>query len=159
MWIQLHTIKQVWKNQNHAAEREIGILSRRWKIQMQKKRVPKRLWDFWLVVESKIPTQMSRGQDRHTRYEEVTVQTSEVSEQLDFEFYDLVYWYDRPNIPDMSNDVRRLARWPGISHRVGSKMWYWLITESGKLISKTSVEHVTRDDMLASGTKQNRLTY
>ena len=33
-------------------------------------------------------------------------------------------------------------------------MCYWLITESGKLISKTSVEHVTLNDMLASGTKQ-----
>ena len=33
-------------------------------------------------------------------------------------------------------------------------MCYWLITESGKLISKTSVEHVTRYDMLASGNKQ-----
>ena len=33
-------------------------------------------------------------------------------------------------------------------------MCYWLITESGKLISKNSVEHVTRDGMLASGTKQ-----
>ena len=27
-------------------------------------------------------------------------------------------------------------------------MSYWLITESGKIISKTSVEHVTRDDYL-----------
>ena len=33
-------------------------------------------------------------------------------------------------------------------------MCYWLITESGKLISKTSVEHVTCDDMLVPGTKQ-----
>ena len=38
---------------------------------------------------------------------------------------------------------------------MGSYMCYWLITDSGKLISKTSVEHVTRDDMLASGTKQH----
>jgi hypothetical protein len=30
---------------------------------------------------------------------------------------------------------------------------YWLITESGKLISKTSVEHVTRADYLAEDKK------
>ncbi len=35
-----------------------------------------------------------------------------------------------------------------MSHRVGSDLSYWLITESGKIISKTSVEHVTRDDYL-----------
>ena len=95
---------------------------------MQKKRVIKKLWDFGLVVESKILTQMARRQDRHTGYEEVTVQTSEISEWLDFEFYDLVYWYDRLNKPDVSDDVRRLVIWIGISHRVRSDMCYWLIT-------------------------------
>ena len=32
-------------------------------------------------------------------------------------------------------------------------MSYWLITESGKIISKTSVEHVTRDDYLQTDKK------
>jgi hypothetical protein len=35
-----------------------------------------------------------------------------------------------------------------VSHRVGSDLSYWLITESGKIISKTSVEHVVRNDYL-----------
>jgi hypothetical protein len=33
-------------------------------------------------------------------------------------------------------------------------MSYWLVTESGKVISKTSVEHVTRDDYLKPETKK-----
>ena len=133
----------------------MGFLQSDGNSKMHKKTVPKRLWDFGLVVESKILTQIACGQDRHTRYEELTGQTSDISEWIDFEFYDLVYWYDRPNKPDVSNNVRRLARWLGILHRVISGMCYWLITESGKLISKNSVEHVTRDGMLASGTKQH----
>ena len=32
-------------------------------------------------------------------------------------------------------------------------MSYWLITESGTIISKTSVEHVTRDDYLQADKK------
>ena len=87
---------------------------------MQKKRVPKQIWDFGLVVESKILTRMARGKDRRTGYEEVTGQTTEVSEWLYFEFYDLVYWYDRPNKPYASDDVRRLAKWLGIPHCVRS---------------------------------------
>jgi hypothetical protein len=47
-----------------------------------------------------------------------------------------------------------VARWLGESHRVGSDLSYWLITESGKIISKTSVEHVTRDDYLQADKKQ-----
>ena len=72
---------------------------------MQKKRVPKRLWDFGLVVESKILTRMARRQDLRTGYEEVTGQTADISAWLDFGFYDLVYSYDRPNKPDVYDDV------------------------------------------------------
>ena len=97
---------------------------------------------------------MARVQDRFTGYEGVTGQTATISEWLNFEFYDLVYWYDWPNKPDESDDVRIIARWLELSHCVGSDMCYWLIIESGKLISKQSVEHVTRNYMLASGTKQ-----
>ena len=62
--IQLHTIKQGQKNHNNAAEHEIGFLAKRWKLRIQKKRLPKRLWDFGLVVESEILTRMAPGQDR-----------------------------------------------------------------------------------------------
>jgi hypothetical protein len=91
---------------------------------------------------------MARGNDRRTGYEEVTGQTPDISEWLDFEFYDLVWWLDRPTKPNFTDNVCRLARWIGVSHRVGSDLSYWLITESGKIISKMSVEHVIRDDYL-----------
>jgi len=121
---------------------------------MAKKRVPKRVWDFGLVFEGKILTRMARGRNKQTGYEEVTGETAEIGEWLDFEFYDLVWWLDRPVKPNVTDDTRRLARWLGISHRVGSDMCYWLITESGKIISKTSVEHVTRDDYLKGDIKK-----
>jgi hypothetical protein len=59
----------------------------------------------------------------------------------DFEFYDLlVWWLDRHTKPNFTDSTCRLARWLGVSHRVGSDLSYWLITESGKIIFKTSVE-------------------
>ena len=85
----------------------MGFLLSDGKSECRRKRVPKCLWDFGLVVESEILTQMVRGQDLCTGYEEVTVQTDDISEWLDFEFYELVYWYDQPNKSDVSNDVRR----------------------------------------------------
>jgi hypothetical protein len=41
-----------------------------------------------------------------------------------------------------------LACWLGISHHVGSDLCSWLIAESGKIISKTSVEHVIHHDYI-----------
>ena len=148
MRIRLHTLEQGRKNQNQVAEREIGFLAKRWRARMHNKKVPKKLWDFGLVYESELLLVMARGRDRRTGYKEVTGDTADISEWIDFEMYNLVYWIDKPNKPDASDNVRRLVRWLGISHRVGSDMCYWLITESGKLVSKTSVEHVIHDDYL-----------
>jgi hypothetical protein len=65
----------------------------------------------------------------------------------------LVWWLDRPTKPNFTDITRWLARWLGVSHRVGSDLSYWLITESGKVISKKSVEHVVRDDYLQADPK------
>ena len=97
---------------------------------------------------SELLLRMARGRDRRIGYEEVTGDTTDISKWIDFEMYDLVYWIDRPNKPDTSDDVRRLGRCLGISHLVGSDMCYLFITESGKLVSKTLVDHVIRDDYL-----------
>ena len=58
-------------NQNHAAEREIGFLSERWRRRMAKKSVPRRLWDFGLVYEAELLSRLSRARDGRTGYEEV----------------------------------------------------------------------------------------
>jgi len=108
--VKLLTTEQGRKNQNYAAEREIGELKKRWKHRMNKKRVPKRLWDYGLVYEAEILSRVSRGKDGRTGYEEITGQTADISEWLDFEFYDLVWWFDRHVKPDMTDGTMRLAR-------------------------------------------------
>jgi len=121
---------------------------------MRKKKVPKCLWDFGLVYEAELLSRMSRGHSKQSGHEEVTGNTPDISEWLDFGFCDLVWWLDRPNEPDVADNARRLAQWLGVSHRVGSDLCHWLITESGQLVSKTSVEHVIQDDYLQEGMKK-----
>ena len=94
MRIRLHVTEQGRSNQNHAAEREIGYLSRRWKMEMSRKSVPKQLWDFGLVYQAEIISRMARGDNGRSGYEEVTGETPEIGEWLDFGFYDLVWWWD-----------------------------------------------------------------
>ena len=73
---------------------------------MTKKNVPKRLWDFGLVYKSEILSRMAHGNDRQTGYEEVTGQTPDISEWLDFEFYDLVWWWHLPGKPNVTDNPR-----------------------------------------------------
>lgn len=142
--IQLNHKEKGRYNQNHAAEREIGFLSERWRRRMAEKSVPRRLWDFGLVHEAELLSRLLRGRDGRTGYEEEFSQTPNIAEYVDFEFYDLVWWWDRGDKNSSTADPKQLARWLGISHRIGSDMCYWLITESGQIISKSSVQHVIK---------------
>lgn len=134
-------------NQNHAAEHEIGELKTRWRRRMFKTHCPRRLWDFGLVYEGEILSIMSRGRDGRTGQEEISGQTPDISEWLDFEFYDLVWVLNRTALKmDTTDDERLPARWLGVSHHVGSDLSYWLLLESGKIVSRTSVQHITQAD-------------
>jgi hypothetical protein len=77
----------------------------------------------------------------------VTGETPFISEWIDFEFYDRVWYYDQKKI-EINGSGRRLARWLGVAHRIGSDLCYWLLLESGKFIARTTVRRVVREDYL-----------
>ncbi len=55
---------------------------------------------------------------------------------------------------EMDNTGRKLARWLGVAHRVGSDLCYWLLLPSGKVIARTTVQHVIREDLLNEDVRQ-----
>jgi len=125
-------------NQNHGAEREIGEV-KRWRRCMFKKRCPRRVWDFGLVHEGEILSRLSRGRDGRTGMEEITGQTTDISDWLDFEFYDTVWVLNRTSMKmDTVDDERLPAKWLGVLHQVGSDLSYWLLFGSGNFVSRTS---------------------
>ena len=76
---------------------------------MAKKKVPKWLWDFSLVYKSALLCHMARGTGKRTGYVDVTGQTPNISEWLNFKFYDLIWWLERPTKPDFTEDTQQLA--------------------------------------------------
>ena len=139
-------------NQNYAAEREIGKLKKRWRNRMLKRKVPPRLWDYGLIYESNILNRIPHGQQQRTSIEMVTGKTPDISEWIDFEFYDHVWYYDQKKI-EIDGSGRLLTRWLGVAHRIGSDLCYWLLLESGKVIARTTVQHVVREDYLNADVK------
>lgn len=110
--------------QNHKAESEIREIKTKWKTRMRDTQVPSRLWDYGLVYISEIQSLLARGNDRRPGIERLTGDTIDISEWLDFEFYDLVWYWDQKKM-DMTDEQARIGRWLGIAHRVGSDMTYW----------------------------------
>ena len=79
-------------------------------------------------------THIARGPDGRTGYERMTGNTPDISEMLDFDIWDLV-WYHQPGT-DTSEPVRRLGRWLGVAHQIGSDMCYWVIPVSGIVLAR-----------------------
>jgi hypothetical protein len=73
-----------------------------------------------------------------TPIEEVTGETPDITEYLDFRFYDHVWYWENAGLGE-----RQLGRWLGMSHRVGTQMCYFIIKQNGQVISRTSVQPIT----------------
>ncbi|KAI2489369.1 hypothetical protein MHU86_25224 [Fragilaria crotonensis] len=141
--------------QNHLAETEIREIKTKWKARMRSNQVPSRLWDYGLVYISEIQSILARGPDQRPGVERLTGDTVDISEWLDFYFYDRVSYWDEKKM-DMTDDQAKIGRWLGIAHRVGSNMTYWILTESGTAIARSTVQHLTTADM-ATAAMQTRL--
>ena len=75
-------------NQNHSADCEIGELKKRYRQKMLRKKLPKRVWDYGFVHQAEVLSRIYRGMTRRTGIEEVTGKTPDISEWLEFDFYD-----------------------------------------------------------------------
>ena len=69
---------------------------------------------------------------------QVTGETVDISEYLNFGFYDKVWYFD-----NAGTGPRKPGRWLGVSHRVGNMMSYFIINRNGAVISCSSVQRVT----------------
>ena len=84
---------------------------------MLKKKVPPRLWDFgftWVCETENICANFSKHAQGRTPLEIITGETPDISEYLDFEFYDWVTFRSNAGLGEV-----QLGRWLGVSHRVG----------------------------------------
>ncbi len=123
-------------------------VKRRWFGQMIKKCVPKQRWDYGCEVMS-LTANSSFALEGRTPLEQLTGETPDVSEYLDFGFYDWKWYKDNTGVGD-----NMFGRWLGVSHRVGNLMSYWILTTYGRVISQTTVQQVANLEMTSTEVKQ-----
>ena len=70
--------------------------------------------------------------------EQTLGETVDISEYLDFGFYDCVWYHDNAGLGEI-----KLGRWLGVSHHVGSQMCYYVLASSGRVLACSSVQRVT----------------
>ena len=87
-------------------------------------------------------TSSSRYANGRTPLEFITGETPDISEYLDFGFYDWVVYKSNAGV-----DSPELVRWLGVSHRTGPFLLYWILPASGIIISCNTVQHITKLEM------------
>ena len=90
---------------------------------------------------------LSEKLNGRTPIEAVTGETPDISEYVDFDFYDLVC-YHTGHHPNVSKDYQTLGLWMRVVRMVGSDMSYWIMSISGQPVAETIAQHVIYDDML-----------
>jgi len=136
-----------WQNR---AEGQIREIRKKWRLLRQRRSVPRRLWDYAAVHLARLMNLTAKGKDGRTPQEEITGETPDISEYIDFEFYDWVWYWDLPG----DDENPKLGRWLGVSHRIGSAMCYYVLTDKAQIISRSTVQHVPRVDLMKEEIQQ-----
>mgnify|MGYP003326537431 FL=1 len=153
----LYHVSQPYTPRENPAEGSIREIKRRLYRIMHKKNIPWRLWDFilsWICETGNVVVSSSPYANGRTPLEILTGETPDITEYLDFSPFDWVTYKQNVGL-----DKPKLGRWLGISHRVGPLMSYWILPDSGRPISCTTVQPMSLVDMSTSENKQRMDEY
>ena len=148
--IDFHVSEPNLHNQN-PVEGVIRELRRKWYRIMIRRRVPNEFWDYGLkwVSETMSLTHNSAGNlNGQIPLTQVTGETADISEYLDFGFYDEVWYKDNAGLSPFQP-----GRWLGVSYRTGRLMCFHILTQTGKVISRSTVQRVTELEKSTAATK------
>jgi hypothetical protein len=135
-----------WQNR---AEGSIRELKRHIYRMMTSKGVPQRLWDFcakWVCkVRKKTVGNIPVLEDR-TPYEAMLGDTPEISSLIPFDFYDPIWYFDETS--SFPEPKRKTGRWIGEAQDFGQAMCYWIISETGKPIVRSTVQPIPLEHLV-----------
>ena len=86
--------------------------------------------------------------------EQITGETPDISEYLDFGFYDWIWYKDNAGLGE-----NKIGRWLGVAHQVGNLMSYWILTNTGHVISRTTVQRITNLELSTDEVKDKCKEY
>lgn len=135
-----HHISVPYRPNQNPAEGPIRELKREWYWIQAKTGAHERLSDFGIKYALEIENvthNTSRYAYGRTPLEVITGLTPDITEHLDFGFYDWVLFK-----PNGGTAPAELGCWLGVLHKVGQLMTYWILPRSGRPISEGTVQRL-----------------
>ena len=118
---------------------------------MIRKRIPRELWDYglrWMSETMSLSHTSAGTLNGHIPLTQVTGETADISEYLDFGFYDEVWFKD-----NAGTEPFEPGRWLGVSDRTGNLMCYHVLNQRGVVVSRSTVQRVTNLEKTTSEMK------
>ena len=112
-------------------------MRRKWYCNMVKKRIPSQLWGYgvcWVSEVMSMTHSSAKIVNGGIPLRNVTGETVDISKYLDFGFYEKGWFKDNAGISTIEP-----GRWLGISHQTGRLKCYHILTQTGKVISRSTV--------------------
>ena len=106
---QMHVKEPYSPWQNHVND-SIRELEKCWLQTIRTKKVHQRVWDYGLVCECEIMSHIARGPNKQPGLEQITGDSIDISEWLDFDMYDYVWYWDKPHL-DILKENPRVGCW------------------------------------------------
>ena len=147
-----HHISEPDLHNQNPVEGCIRELRRKWYRIMIKKRIPQQLWDYGLrwISETSSLTHTTAGVLGGTiPLLDVSGETPDISEYLDFGLYDEVWYKD-----NAGTSPYEPGRWLGVSQRTGRLMTYYVLTQRATVISRSTVQRVTNLELSTTSVKE-----
>ena len=115
---------------------------------LMKTNAPKRLWDYCTIYHCELRNLMVhphyKAQGR-TPHEIVTGRTPDISEYLDYHWFQTVWYLDQD--AQFPEERRKLGKWIGVAHRVGQALCYYILPASARPIVRSTVQPLTQDEL------------
>ena len=134
-----------WQNRAEAAIREIKRGIRR---ATQRAKSPNRLWDYcgeWVTAIRRLTAHDIPSLHDRVPCEVVESNTPDISEYAQFDWYQYV-WYHDPAV-QFPEDPKKLGRWIGVAHDVGSPMTFWILPASCRVLARSTVFPLSQDEL------------
>jgi len=111
------------------------------------------LWDFCCGYTVELRNRLARTLPQlhgRTPWEKITGNTPDISEFLEFQWYEPIWYYEPTAFPE---ERHLIARWIGVAHRVGQAMCYWILPVSGVPIARTTIQKISNEDLETEAVK------
>jgi hypothetical protein len=134
-----------WQNQAESKIKELKKLTRR---VLRETSTPGQFWCYAIEWASKIRSLTAHDSmilGSRTPEERITGKTPDISEFAHFSWAEWV-WYKESGKSFPEADVH-LGKWMGVAEDVGQAMTYWVLTQKGTIIARSSVAPLSDIDL------------